>query len=395
MADKQDCPSELNDSVKIEDVPAEEESAFPGSGEETVTMLDVLEEQEELEENADAVLGGSDEKDCTYLKGYVNRQALYACRTCIEKSDSAKKGGICLACSFQCHEGHDLYELYTKRNFRCDCGVPSKFPETKCVLYSSKKSLNEDNKYNHNFEGRYCSCDRPYPDPDNDDEDEMIQCIICEDWHHGNHLGGTVPADDDYAEMICSTCMDSIPFLWKYNEREVQAPKRLKVEPTSDSAEPVIDSGIESSCDSVSGADKCILATNKKSTLGMKGPTFWDHGWRKNLCCCPECKRLYDGLGCAFLIDETDTCHHYEEQGKLKNIASSTLDRGMSAMGSTMPRTQQIEMIHGYNDLQAALKEYLKGFAESGKVVTQQDIKNFFDEFKSKARPRVDLSSCR
>lgn len=31
------------------------------------------------------------------------------------------------ACSYNCHEGHDLVELYTKRAFRCDCGN-SKFP---------------------------------------------------------------------------------------------------------------------------------------------------------------------------------------------------------------------------------------------------------------------------
>ena len=31
--------------------------------------------------------------------------------------------GICLACSYHCHEGHELVELYTKRNFKCDCGT--------------------------------------------------------------------------------------------------------------------------------------------------------------------------------------------------------------------------------------------------------------------------------
>ena len=31
-----------------------------------LSMLDVLEEQEQLEEDANAVLGGSDDKNCTY-----------------------------------------------------------------------------------------------------------------------------------------------------------------------------------------------------------------------------------------------------------------------------------------------------------------------------------------
>ena len=34
------------------------------------------------------------------------------------------KLGICLACSYHCHDGHEMVELYTKRNFKCDCGTP-------------------------------------------------------------------------------------------------------------------------------------------------------------------------------------------------------------------------------------------------------------------------------
>lgn len=78
------------------------------------------------------VLGASDSENCTYQLGYVGRQALYSCKTCFEKS--GVKAGICLACSLKCHDGHDLFELYTKRNFRCDCGLKDKFPETECEL---------------------------------------------------------------------------------------------------------------------------------------------------------------------------------------------------------------------------------------------------------------------
>ena len=35
---------------------------------ETVTMLDVLQEEQDLEDNAFAVLAGSDDQNCTYLK---------------------------------------------------------------------------------------------------------------------------------------------------------------------------------------------------------------------------------------------------------------------------------------------------------------------------------------
>ena len=45
-------------------------------------------------------------------QGYVNRQALYACGTCSPTDEDL--AGICLACSLECHDGHELFELYTK-----------------------------------------------------------------------------------------------------------------------------------------------------------------------------------------------------------------------------------------------------------------------------------------
>lgn len=37
-------------------------------GEKVVTMMDVLQEQQDFEEDANAVLGASDDKNCTYSK---------------------------------------------------------------------------------------------------------------------------------------------------------------------------------------------------------------------------------------------------------------------------------------------------------------------------------------
>lgn len=69
-------------------------------------------------------------------------------------------------------------ELYTKRNFRCDCGN-SKFPvDNECTLNNDKNDLNELNSYNQNFSGMYCVCHRPFPDPEDPVPDEMIQVRI-------------------------------------------------------------------------------------------------------------------------------------------------------------------------------------------------------------------------
>lgn len=117
------------------------------------------------------------------FQGYIKRQALYACLTCVPESKDKpeKRAGLCLACSYKCHDGHDLVELYTKRNFRCDCGT-SKILAIRCKLDANKMEDNDKNTYNQNFSGVYCVCHRPYPDEQDDVQDEMIQCVFCEDW---------------------------------------------------------------------------------------------------------------------------------------------------------------------------------------------------------------------
>lgn len=81
-----------------------------------------------------------------------------------------------------------IVELWTKRRFRCDCGN-SKFGGHLCKLCPEKDSENPKNGYNHNFKGSYCTCGRPYPDPEAKAQVEMIQCCICEDWFHEDHIG--------------------------------------------------------------------------------------------------------------------------------------------------------------------------------------------------------------
>lgn len=36
----------------------------------------------------------------------------------MQSGDTDQLAGICLACSYHCHDGHELVELYTKRYFK-------------------------------------------------------------------------------------------------------------------------------------------------------------------------------------------------------------------------------------------------------------------------------------
>ncbi|XP_031571472.1 putative E3 ubiquitin-protein ligase UBR7 [Actinia tenebrosa] len=424
-------------------------------GEDVVSMVDVLQEDNDLEEEANAVFGDSDDQHCTYPKGYLSRQALYSCSTCIPAT--SEPAGVCLACSLTCHDGHELYELYTKRNFRCDCGNSRFKGIMKCKLCPDKDKTNSKNSYNQNFKGVYCTCHKPYPDPEDEIEDEMIQCVVCEDWYHSRHLGSLPPAEGDFQEMICDACMERCPFLQAYlslsapsqtglgpsqqvitkEEKDftVDVVKSEKTESTKAEAESeandVKTRDNQTSCgkeaeskqtvSSLSSSDETKKQVNGEEDESKKdavkneqraaecdcklfqlqasiteirsAASFWNTGWRCQLCTCNSCKDLYSSLGVSFLMDEQDTIVAYEERGKQAQASKMTsYESGMQALEG-MGRINQVEAIHGYNDMKNELTDYLREFADQGKVVTSEDIKSFFDSMQSRKRQRTGSAS--
>ncbi|XP_072479480.1 putative E3 ubiquitin-protein ligase UBR7 isoform X1 [Notamacropus eugenii] len=405
-----------------------------------VSLVDVLEEDEELENEACAVLGGSDSEKCSYSQGSVKRQALYACSTCTPEGE--EPAGICLACSYECHGSHKLFELYTKRNFRCDCGN-SKFKNLECKLLPEKGKLNSGNKYNDNFFGLYCICKRPYPDPEDEIPDEMIQCVVCEDWFHGRHLGAIPPESGDFQEMVCQACMKRCSFLWAYaaqlavptvtkiitaeddgvltvdgteDQKVVKAenganhhesiPEESVLEKGKDVREenkaeqvdePSTSSGSESDLQAVSVNEHQTIESHSgcrlqdlrtKKYVKQDTATYWPHNWRNKLCTCSDCMKMYADLEVLFLTDECDTVLAYENKGK-SDQGADRRDPLMDTLNS-MNRVQQVELICEYNDLKTELKDYLRRFADEGTVVKREDIQQFFEEFQSRKRRRLD-----
>lgn len=395
-----------------------------------VSLVDVLEEDEELENEACAVLGGSDSEKCSYSQGSVKRQALYACSTCTPEGE--EPAGICLACSYECHGSHKLFELYTKRNFRCDCGN-SKFKNLDCKLFPEKAKVNASNKYNDNFFGLYCVCKRPYPDPDDEIPDEMIQCVVCEDWFHGRHLGAAPPESGDFQEMVCQGCMRRCSFLWAYapqlavtrvaaedegvvsGDQEVtksengapqdnthkeeiphlgkDAVKEVTAERTnepcaSSSSESSVQRALKNHFSAEAPSDCRLRGLQAKQLVRRDTATYWPPNWRSKLCVCKDCMQMYSDLDVLFLTDECDTVLAYENKGKVDQAAEQR-DPLMDTLNS-MNRVQQVELICEYNDLKSELKDYLKRFADEGTVVKREDIQQFFEEFQSKKRRRAD-----
>lgn len=147
----------------------------------------------------------------------------------------------------QCHLEHDVIELFDKRHFRCDCpaecgtllyrtfaSTNTAQDATKCQLHETVVDQNTENAYNHNFDGLYCWCRKPY---DHDSDDVMIQCVLCQDWFHDTciqkvkdapilhplivlqNYKATVPASKKN-DFICLDCTEKYPFLGHYLSNE-------------------------------------------------------------------------------------------------------------------------------------------------------------------------------
>ncbi|TYZ60370.1 hypothetical protein PybrP1_001342, partial [[Pythium] brassicae (nom. inval.)] len=341
-----------------------------------VTLDEVLRQDAVLSETADAVLGASSATECSYALGY-HRQALYACLTCTPASDDdAARAGVCLACSYSCHENHELVELYTKRNFRCDCGN-AKFPsDNPCKLVSDKAPRNEQNVYSQNFAGKYCTCHRPYPDPERATEEVMLQCVVCEDWLHDEHVfpaaaasgsgepRESVPADFD--DFICVACMAKHPFLLAYDmdDDESGGPGPGDDDTARDAPPPPPPCLLEKKL-------AAMAASEHTAELTTARPTFWAREWRDALCKCAKCVARFEKARVAFLLDPEDSLQAYEEAAARarRGSGSSVEDLAQRAFSATLSHEQQVEVAIGYSHMKSSLHEYLAGFASGGKTL--------------------------
>ncbi|RBQ85390.1 hypothetical protein VDGD_01492 [Verticillium dahliae] len=177
------------------------------------TAAEFIREQMQLEADAREALPYSIEH-CTKVLGPL-RQSVFACLTCTpapkNPADPFSPAGVCYSCSVQCHGEHTLVEIFTKRNFTCDCGttrLPKTNPcslrinpatNTKGGVHSEEPDVN--NRYNQNFRNRFCGCECDY-DPFQQ-KGTMFQCLglgttetggCGEDWYHPGCLVGMGPA---------------------------------------------------------------------------------------------------------------------------------------------------------------------------------------------------------
>ena len=215
------------------------------SDDELVTAADLI-AQETLE---DIELEVQKRKCCTYtqqvealavfgVEGFA--QPIYSCKTCA--AEQGEFVGICEPCMLRCHAEHEVIEVGTRRQFRCDCPTvksavtcsaqpPSEHASSAANLDTNTRfPKNTKNVYGHNFENKFCKCDTVY----DRDVDELMQCISCDDWFHPVHLGGRLPSSllADSEVLVCDKCVGKLPFARNLlHTRPASAPASLPHQP--------------------------------------------------------------------------------------------------------------------------------------------------------------------
>ena len=363
-------------------------------------------------DRVDSVVGGASESECTYDKGYLPRQAVYSCLDCTPPT-SEIRAGFCHACCMNCHKTHNVEEIYTKRNFRCDCGT---LPQLLCSLKTDIDIRNSANTYTQNYSGLYCQCSRPYPDEERPEMDtvEMMQCFVCEDWFHSTHLNTVVP--ERYEEMACVACAGKHSFLSVYaigevenvdvDVVEVSAVKNESVDKckevkahvetvksdslTADkkssyaSSSKTKDTKSEESdgkpvdlkrpsnesavCEPSSKRKKTSLHTCKLTLDSAPGPItralFFDDQFRHTICKCQSCLDLYKEQNISFVSDPVDTLNDYEEKAQARRQQEEEeLEKTLEGL----PHQAKCDVARAIGSLKGTLQGLISKFVKEGK----------------------------
>ncbi len=408
-----------------------------------------------------------DPDHCSFDIGSV-RQRIYA--DLDAKDANGHPVGICYSCSIKCHPSHNLVELFTKRNFACDCGTTRMKCNGACSIRSKESGVDLDipcstNRYCHNFEGKFCSCNSGY-DPESETS-KMHQCLLgdaCnEDWYHeecilglqkgsGKHLGTKIfdgedddsddeeddriegiPAVINYSNFICWKCVQkhrhvlgtwsnwkgvalpaiihvenktleerwkfvkqfekilpSKPFetarLMSYDHEDIDRPrKRIKLEDIKEEEEDVelIPSTPQ---EEITSKTHSLVPTTP--TPSFQFSLFLAVGFReklyeiRNLISDKKNRSIAETDFLAFITEfpfmiEDEPIYEPPED----EDTSSTFDAGLEALNS-LPRAQALEGLYAYNIVKDRLSNFLRPFAEQGKIVTTEEVEKFFTEVK-------------
>ncbi|KAJ8586714.1 hypothetical protein M405DRAFT_853221 [Rhizopogon salebrosus TDB-379] len=111
-----------------------------------------------------------------------------------------------------------------------------------------------------------------------------------------------------------------------------------------------------------------------KASLGT-GDVFLTEGWRERWCRCSRCLPSLDSH--PYLVEEEETYEPPEDP----DSGLSLEELGMRAL-ERLPRDRAIDGIRAFNDMRDDLLSYLRPFAQEGRVVSEADVRLFFESLR-------------
>lgn len=352
-----------------------------------ISVKEYVLHQEELEKEANKLMP-YDPSQCTYSMGPL-RQQIYACLSC-------NNIGVCYSCSIQCHTSCDLVELFDKRDFSCDCGTERQKTSVfkPCTL---RKNTTPDiadlsNRYGQNFKGKFCSCHTEY-DPNS--TSTMVQCILgleCnEDWYHDYCILGLdknpdivtadrelpgFPSLDTFDTFVCWLCVEKYHSYFQRLLSHELSEKAFACQVYRDGAkqkenfkpDELVNSGGKRAHeeDSVSPFSVFLREGYKEIFSEIKEDLPAE-----------DSLRLFLSRTAPFLTEEEKIYEPPKDEG-----TTSMVELGNKAMASTLSHQQTVEGLVAFEQIKTKLTDFLRPFAENGKVVSELDIKTFFDKQK-------------
>ncbi len=307
---------------------------------------------------------------------------------------------------------------------------------------AEKPDDNKENKYDHNFEGKWCICNAKY-----DPNYFMIRCLDCLDYFHLYHLNiserlvdnstiliifqqNAIEDNDVFNVMLCGKCVaNKYKFLLCYKNDKNIAYKEEEIIALSENQD--------------ADNPKEIIHSNSKVLLGKRTRSleeaclvketleaeymdykddiciFLKDSWQNYLCYCDECQKIYKDNGVYELLtaqEENPPEPDEDEEEKLNsqenhvntfisfpqnlqstaesnatlesNYENSIYGKAMKEMSKLDYMTQtQIAAI--YRDFYDDFNNYFAKFKEEGKVITADNVQEFFEYLKEKKKDVV------
>lgn len=271
-----------------------------------------------------------------------------------------------------------VVELFEKRHFRCDCPTLSNDLSSSCSLFSPQDILpiNDQNKYNHNFSGTFCSCQKSYELQENSENDTMLQCFICQDWFHQlciklENMQNFDNLSDTENVYVCSNCIKTLPFLKYYKHLQ---PFFHEEQPENQIL-------------------RCPVKFHDSGSETIHESTFFTNDWLDKLCKCDDCIKLYKENDCLFLFPNSDSNEivdieavqnnlNHQSNSKKRPLDFDLFNSSLNAFDQINDHQIKSTLNAAYNDYALKLENFFKQAHLENRIINSDDINEFFENLK-------------